>query len=874
MIVLRSAVVWGGGIVALLMWNGSANPWLSLVVAAVGLLGTSWWPLTIGVAVTGWFTLDAPILALAVAFLYRLVYADRIRTLWIGLADRLRTRRALSFASRAFGLDLRGPRRSVRHWIARAKATSIQHVPAPPVRCRHGGAGHYREGDQMMRDGRSSDALMSYLEALLSHPAEGICGQVLLARAAEAALEVKAPLVAAELAARAATGISDRPVLRWATLAARTKALQARAAADLGRLEDANQLIRAAQRIPHKNRSTDRFVRMSAVMVFLRSRDALNAEMARDAISGETAQQLSRPSPYELAFLLLFWGDELRRRGDLELASEHYEFGISHAASVASDMVTSGLADPHYRRAVSILLATWCGRLECPGTLGDEDEFPAAADSAVRVGDHLLASRLFLADPRVRGHEGLEEFIRSPLPPWTFADDHLRSGRNQVDAGLSGLVVNPGDRKAAEARAAELFGALAEKHPSIFAAAAARVRGTAGLETPEEPPASAGGVAAQPERELPIVRASRERLRRPVLADVRVPSWIIAAEELVNGPCPVLRRAWEIGRVRGHHLLGVEHLFLAALSDSECREAAVAAGITANAVDEVLRMVTNPDGTPGGLTQSARAVLAGSAIRALHAGVALVRPPHVVLSVLDAAPSALIPLCAGETTDEVAVRLHHGAGRCRSEPRQQLGLGGAFSAPARAALATAVDAAGGTVVSVGALASAVVDAPTAPPSVRARAKGFERRGATAGGGLTSPLWTPRLRHALLTAGAACARWARGVDLMDLLDAMAEAERSPCPARERDAPVPDGQLHRVLTGAAALARADGLDFVGPEHLGRSLRTGAVLEPGTGPWLVFTPMAKQLLARAATVAGRKTLTVGSLRAALDEAEAKQC
>jgi len=779
--VFRSIAVWGPGIAALLLWSGIASPWLLFVVATVGLFGTAWWPLSVAVALTGWFAVDVPIPALVVAFLYRLVYADRIRALWIRLAERYRMRRVLGFASHAFGADLLGPQRSLRHRVVRAGATSNQHVPAPPVRCRHAGAGQYREGDRLMLTGRTEEALGSYLDALRAHPTEGLCSQALLARAAEAAADENAPRLALELATAALVGIPERPILRWATLAARATALQARAAAELGMPEEAARFLRTAQRIPHRNRPTERFVRVSAVMVFICSRQALNSEMAMAVISSETvSQQLNRPTPYELALLVSHWGGELQQRGDRQLAIEQYDAAIALVVAEGFGMAVTGPAGAgrvvaHHHRIASILLAAWCGRLECLEAPDEGDDFTTAADLAVEVGDHGLACRLFLADPRVRSHTGLQELIRRPLPSWAFADDRLQHSWDQIYATLAGLDIRlePNDRAAAKSRAAEQFEILAQKLPSVFKQSVTRVGGTRDQDAPQREPDLVGYVEGerQPDEasraadKLESGEAApplREEERHPTLADVVMPLWITAAEDLTDGPCLTLRRAWQLGRARGHHLLGPEHLFLAALSDSECRKAAEAAEITGPDIDRVLGKTMNSDGTPTGLTQSALSVLVDSASRAEQQGVTLTRPSHIVLSVLGASPSALLALCTGDNADEIAIRL-----TCRAEwhwtdTESRLDFGGAFSAPARSVLAAAVDAAGGAVVGAEELVGAVFESPNAPPTVRARASRLAARPRSKDE-ISTPVWAPNLRRELLTMAARCAQWSRGAD---------------------------------------------------------------------------------------------------------------
>ncbi|WP_033289243.1 Clp protease N-terminal domain-containing protein [Amycolatopsis jejuensis] len=639
---------------------------------------------------------------------------------------------------------------------------SIQHVLAPPVRCRHEGA--YQGADRLLREGRAAEALTAYLEALRDHPADGLCGRVLLARTAEAALDAHAPRLALDLAAEAVEGIDERPILRWATLAARAGAVRARAAAELGLLDDAARFLRAAQRIPHRNQPTERYVRISAVLVFAPARDALDSEMAMDVISSETvAQQLKRLTSYEMAYLLTHWGRVLQGRGVPKQASVQYSAAISHVDGIR--VTWSGTIAAKYRRMATMLLTAQCGVLECEG--GSDDDFATVVELAVRLGDQYLATRL----AGYRAHPDLTALVEQPRPWWMLAEDP----EAEVD----------------RERAREQFEVLAKAVPGAFEKVTARI---SGVVLPE-----VARVAAAPE----LVPA--------------VPGWVTAAEEA--GPCLTLRRAWEISRDRGHHLLGPEHLLLAALADGECRNAAAAAGITVATIDEMLRKTMNAQGTPGGLTEAARSALEESAVRAWQDGVPLVRPSHVLLSVLSHTVLA--------SPDEIAVRVTCGATARWRDPGPRLPIAGPFSAPARAVLMAASD---GRTITHGDLISALSASLATPPTVRDRAAKCPPNGAS----VTFP-WA-----------ALCTQWTRGIDLEDLVD-------PPVPGG-----VPDPLLRRALLGAGTLARADGLGYVGPEHLAESLRTQPDPEPGE--WLVFTPSLKNLIARAST---RDVVTVADLR-----------
>ena len=170
----------------------------------------------------------------------------------------------------------------------------------PRLRCPHLPAPRLRQAQDALRAGAYHRALDAYLDLIADHapatgsgaePATSGCLAGLYTRAAAAACEAGAPLLAVVAAERAHDLLPAAPPSRSATLRVHADAVRARSWLAAGEVERASAALRQAQLGVQPSRATHQFVRLVAVQVHLAQSRAVTLDDALEDLSAAVTEQ-------------------------------------------------------------------------------------------------------------------------------------------------------------------------------------------------------------------------------------------------------------------------------------------------------------------------------------------------------------------------------------------------------------------------------------------------------------------------------------------------------------------------------------------------------------------------------------------------------
>jgi Clp amino terminal domain, pathogenicity island component len=495
----------------------------------------------------------------------------------------------------------------------------------PALRCRHGLQQRIAAADHLHSVGLADGATDAYLKVLADHPVEPECGRPLLLRTAEAAAAAGDFMLGAELATAAMRGIPPDPTGHLATIAVRAHTTRALALLGLHDLDGARAGLRLAQRLTQSDRSTDGYLRWTAVDVRLAGRPVRTTdELAGELGSALTQQELRvrdmRPlnrRSVTLAWRVLAAGDATAARLTFIAALHRLELDPSTRAirGPGGRIKVPRDRQPSWRMFTRTIAGLVAASAAENVKLDHHDQF--AADVAVSLAwyldENVAGARMLLdwallehrlngdADGAVAKLRRAQRFADYSLH--TFADQRrqaewvaLRQEINAALATVAGIVEPPvtspwpADPKsvtrvaATRAEAVTLFDRLCAADPGAFGPA--RWRMTNAPPT-SQPPASVSAPVSV-SAPAPVSEPVSEPVSVPVSVPTPAPylpdpSWLEALAA-VGGRCWAVPLALEHARALGHGHVGPEHVLLAVLGDGACARVLAGLGVPAAAV--------------------------------------------------------------------------------------------------------------------------------------------------------------------------------------------------------------------------------------------------------------------------------------------------